>query len=90
MLVVDPDVEDRVLARLGIDGVGGALHPAVLLALAGPQGWIDSLDILLAARGRGGESPLVVRADLASGRCCARASPPLGSVQLFRPDRRRR
>jgi GNAT superfamily N-acetyltransferase len=43
---------DRVLAA-GADGYGGATSPAVAQLLAGPDGEIDTLDVLLVARGTG-------------------------------------
>jgi hypothetical protein len=42
-----------VMAR-GADGFGGASHPDLLRWLAGPDGWIGSLDAVLFARGVGG------------------------------------
>ena len=41
------------LLGCGADGFGGATLPAVVLALAGPGGEIDTLDVLLVARGTG-------------------------------------
>lgn len=66
VIVADEEVTDARLAALGIDGFGGAHHPRVVSDLAGPDGWIDSLDLLLVGRGAGGPTPLVQRADLAS------------------------
>ena len=63
VLAVDDDVTDATLAR--VDGHGGAHHPQVLLDLAGPEGWIDCLDVLLARRGDPTHEPLVDRPDLA-------------------------
>jgi hypothetical protein len=66
---VEPDIPDRLLVSLGADGVGGAHDPRLIAALAGPGGWIDSLDILMAHRGTGrvGVPPrLVNRPDLAT------------------------
>ncbi len=65
VLAVADDVSDERLAALGVDGVGGAHHPRVLLDLAGEAGWIDSLDALTACRATGGGAPLVERPDLA-------------------------
>ncbi|HXV92278.1 MAG TPA: N-acetyltransferase [Pseudonocardia sp.] len=48
-----------------VDGFGGAHDPRVVAALAGPGGWIDSLDALMVARGTGGPPALVERPDLA-------------------------
>ncbi|WP_051266689.1 GNAT family N-acetyltransferase [Nakamurella lactea] len=53
------------LEQLGFDGVGGAHDPRVISELAGPDGWIDSLDGLLVRRGAGGPPRLVPRPDLA-------------------------
>lgn len=56
------------LDRLGVDGFGGAHHPAVIAALAGPNGWIDNLDVVLGAAGIGdpvAAERLVERPDLA-------------------------
>jgi hypothetical protein len=65
VLAVDDDVTDDRLTALGVDGYGGAHHPRVLLALAGADGWIDSLDALLARRAGAEATPLVERPDLA-------------------------
>jgi hypothetical protein len=66
---VRPDIPDRLLVALGADGLGGAHDPRLITALAGPDGWIDSLDILMVARGTGraGVAPRVIeRPDLAT------------------------
>ena len=64
-----PDITDTRLAALGADGFGGAHDPRLITALAGPDGWIDVLDMLMAGRGTGqaGVAPrLVGRPDLAT------------------------
>ena len=69
VLAVAPDIPDRLLVSLGADGFGGAHDPRLITALGGPGGWIDSLDILMAGRGRGhpGVPPrLASRPDLAA------------------------
>lgn len=69
VFAVAPDIPDRLLVSLGADGFGGAHDPRLIATLAGPDGWIDSLDILMAARGTGraGAPPrLVHRPDLAT------------------------
>jgi hypothetical protein len=69
VLAVAPDIPDQWLASLGADGFGGAHDPRLITALAGPGGWIDSLDIVMAGRGSGraGQPPrLVDRPDLAT------------------------
>jgi len=56
------------LERLEIDGYGGAHAPSVVSTLAGPDGWIDSLDVVLVlgAAGRQRSSMrLIERHDLA-------------------------
>jgi hypothetical protein len=67
VVVVPPDVSQARLAGLGIDGYGGAHHPQVVAELAGPAGWVDSLDVLLLGSGSGAGPPpprLVSRPDL--------------------------
>jgi hypothetical protein len=69
VLAVAPDISDRQLRSLGADGFGGAHDPRLITALAGPGGWIDCLDIVMAGRGTGqpGQPPrLVDRPDLAA------------------------
>lgn len=51
--VVATDRSATDVAALGLDGYGGAHHPDVLRALAGPDGWIGVLDAVLVARGTG-------------------------------------
>jgi hypothetical protein len=48
---------------LGLDAFGSALRPAVLSALAGPGGEVETLDVTLVAHGLGGAG-LPVRHDL--------------------------
>src|SRR5262249_12117554 len=67
VLAVAPDVSVQRVAALGVHGFRGAHDPRLIAALAGPEGWIDSLDMLMAARGTGrpGVPPrLVDRRDL--------------------------
>jgi hypothetical protein len=64
VIVTDDSVSDTRLAALGVNGFGGAHDPRVIADLAGPHGWIDSLDLLLLGRGRGGPTSLVQRPDL--------------------------
>ncbi|WP_100500928.1 N-acetyltransferase [Geodermatophilus chilensis] len=64
VLAVADDVTDERLCGLGVDGYGGAHDPRVVTALAGPDGWVDSLDALLVARGSGAGGSLVARLDL--------------------------
>lgn len=86
VLAVGDDVPTALLNSLGVDGFGGAHAPAVALALAG-DGWIDSLDVLLVARG--GEpdaTPLVPRADLAEHPRVALARRLRDDVAVFGVD----
>jgi GNAT superfamily N-acetyltransferase len=53
VLAVAPDISDERLVELGASGLGGAHDPRLVAALAGPDGWIDSLDVLLAGHGTG-------------------------------------
>ncbi|MFC3688648.1 N-acetyltransferase [Aquipuribacter hungaricus] len=67
-LAVADDVDDAALAALRPDGLGGAHDPRLVTALAA-GGWVDSLDVLLAATGGGRpaeESRLVAREDLSA------------------------
>jgi hypothetical protein len=69
VFAVAPDVPDRRIASLGADGFGGAHDPRLITALAGPEAWIDVLDMLLAGCGTGrpgAPPPLVARPDLAT------------------------
>lgn len=67
LLAVGDDVPDERLSALGADGFGGASNPRLVTSLAG-SGWIDVLDLVLVAHGRGtepGAEGLVPRPDLA-------------------------
>jgi GNAT superfamily N-acetyltransferase len=64
VFAVSSDISDDLLTDLGADGFGGAHDPRLVAALAGPDAWIDSLDVLLAARGTARSSRLVPRQDL--------------------------
>jgi hypothetical protein len=69
VLAVHAETSDQTLVALGADGFGGAHDPRLVAELAGPQGWIDSLDVLLARRGAGpagSGAGLVPRPDLAT------------------------
>jgi hypothetical protein len=69
VFAVAADITDQRLASLGADGFGGAHDPRLITALAGPDGWIDCLDMLMAGRGTGRpcDPPrLVDRPDLAT------------------------
>ncbi|GAA0614784.1 hypothetical protein GCM10009547_15810 [Sporichthya brevicatena] len=84
VLAISERVADDELTKLGVDGLGGAHHPAVIAALA-DGGWIDSLDSLFVgvgtgaweARGTGGH--LIERPDLAG-------HPRVGFAQRVRDD----
>lgn len=68
VLALAPQTSDDLLVTLGVDGFGGAHDPRLITALAGPDGWIDSLDVLLTGRGTGSTAVarrLVHRPDLA-------------------------
>ena len=84
VLAVGDRVPDDELAKLDVDGFGGAHHPVVIAALAA-GGWIDSLDSLLVGRGTGGTDPrgtggaLVPRPDLAG-------HPRVGFARRLRED----
>lgn len=67
VLAVSYDITDAQLEALGVDGFGAAHHPSVVSALAGPTGWIDSLEVLMLGVGTGndGHESLVSRPELA-------------------------
>ena len=93
VLAVSYDVSDARLGDLGVDGWGGAHDPSVLTELAGPTGWIDTLDVLMLASGRGSQGstgPLVSRPDLAKHRIAEYARRVRTDVQVMgrpEPDR---
>ncbi|MCQ6551791.1 hypothetical protein NPS70_01040 [Streptomyces sp. C10-9-1] len=72
---------DEVLAR-GPDGYGGAQAPDFLRYLAGPDGWIDCLDAVLAARGAGGGHRLPRRTDAEDHPRVRRARALRGGVRV--------
>lgn len=93
VLAVAPDIPDELLVSLGADGFGGAHDPRLIAALAGPDGWIDSLDILLAGRGSGHPgvpAQLVDRPDLATHSRAAFAARFRDQPRLMGYDDRRR
>jgi len=53
VLAVGNDVTDEDLHGWDVDGYDGALHPRVLQGLVGAHGWVDSLDVIVAAHGTG-------------------------------------
>lgn len=74
------------LAGLGVDGFGGAHHPRVAVALAGADGWIDSLDAVLVTPGTGGANAtaaLVERPDLADHHRVVFAAAVRDAVQVL-------
>jgi len=84
-VALDPEhlLEPAVQARL--DGFGGAHHPAVATAIAGPGGWIDSLDSVLVAHGVGGPPILGDRPDLAAHARVAFAAGVRSDVRVVGP-----
>jgi hypothetical protein len=82
VLAIGADVHDDDVAALGADGFGGASNPRVVSALAS-GGWIDSLDVVLVARGRGGEPALVPRSDLRNHPRAEHATAVRSSVRTF-------
>lgn len=86
VLAVDDAVSDDLLGTLELDGYGGATHPRVMTALAGPDGWIDCLDAVLVARGTGlGSDDVVPRQDLAGHERVEHARLVRDDVQVWGP-----
>jgi hypothetical protein len=80
VLVVAPDISDARIIELGADGFGGAHDPRLVAALAGPDGWIDSLDVLLAGRGTGNATRAGPRPGHRPGAAGGRAGPADGKA----------
>jgi len=74
------------LLALGADGFGGCTHPDVLRWVAGPDGWIGSLDVVLVATARPG-GPLPERTDLDDHPRVERARAHRRGVRVFGDDR---
>jgi len=94
VFAVDAATTDASLAGLGADGFGGAHDARLVAELAGPDGWIDSLDALLVGRGRGSTAAvrprLVPRPDLATHPRVRFAATNRDDVQVFGFDDPRR
>ncbi len=91
-MAVEDDASDADLTGLGVDGYGGAHAPRVIQALAGTDGWIDSLDaVLVRDAGRSTVSTLVERGDLVSHPRALVASRVRDKVRILGlPDTRNR
>jgi hypothetical protein len=74
------------LLALGADGFGGCTHADVLRWLAGPDGWIGSLDAVLVATARPGER-LAERSDLDHHPRVERARAHRREVRVYGDDR---
>ncbi|HYO85993.1 MAG TPA: N-acetyltransferase [Dermatophilaceae bacterium] len=55
VLAVSYDVTDQRLEELGVTGATAAANARVPVALAGPTGWVGTLDVLLVGAGTGAE-----------------------------------
>jgi hypothetical protein len=74
------------LLALGVDGLGGCTRPDALRWLAGPDGWIGSLDAVLVATARPGERA-VERRDLEHHPRVERARAHRRDVRVFGDER---
>ncbi|EWS99636.1 hypothetical protein N865_21795 [Intrasporangium oryzae NRRL B-24470] len=81
-LAVGADASDADIDALGADGFGGASNPRLVSALAG-RGWIDALDLVLVARGAGGEPALQPRSDLRNHPRAEHATSVRSEVRTF-------
>jgi hypothetical protein len=79
------DREPAGLVAQGVDGFGGVTQPDVLRWLAGPGGWIGSLDAVLVATGRGGGG-LPTRDDLDEHPRVRRARAHRTDVRVYGDD----
>ncbi len=79
-------IDEATLTDLGADGFGGALHPRVLMEMAGPGGAIGVIDATLVAFGRGGGG-LPHRADLRDHPRVAHALSLRSEVEAFGDER---
>ena len=61
VIATDRSLDD--VLSMGADGLAGAHSPDVLRALAGPDGWIGVLDVVLVAHGTGVGAPALVEVD---------------------------
>ncbi len=85
VLCVADDVPTAELERRGVDGYGGAHHPAVATYLAG-EGWVDVLDALLVVAGTGvGPGRLMPRPDLAGHPRARHAADVRDDVRVLGP-----
>jgi len=86
--VVLADLDPAELDAMGADGFGGASHPEIKLAIAGPDGWIGCHDAVLAAAGCGDGTPgpLAVRTDLDDHPRVVRARAHRGDVIVLGDD----
>lgn len=85
ILAVSYDHTEVELAELGVDGYGGAHHPAVVTTLA-KNGWIDTLDTMFLGAGLGeqpGTDHLVTRNDLGRHPLVEHARRVHTEVQVF-------
>ncbi len=76
------DVDRAELVGLGADGYGGASRPGVLLRLAGPDGRVGSVDVVLVSEGRPGPT-LPRRTDLADHPRVRRAAAHRTDVDVY-------
>jgi hypothetical protein len=80
------DRPEAELLALGADGFGGCTHPDVLRWMAGPQGAIGSLDVVLVTTARPG-AVLAERHDLDRHQRVERARLHRRDVRVFGDDR---
>lgn len=79
------DVDRGELVALGADGIGGASKPDVLRRLAGADGEVGSLDVVLVAGGRAGPA-LARRTDLDDHPRVRRAAHHRRDVEVYADD----
>jgi hypothetical protein len=81
--VISTALPAREVITHAVDGYGGSTHQRFLSWLAGPTGWIDTIDCTMVAVGRGGGDPLPKRFDADDEPRVARARSPRAGVRVF-------
>jgi hypothetical protein len=85
--VIASDLAEGRLRAMGVDGFGAASRPDVLLAVAGEQGEVGTVDVTLVGRGSGRGSDLRPTADLEDHPRVRHARSLRTDVRVYADDR---